>query len=234
MPIPGNGALPKRWSIIVTTASLIVAMVSACDREPSPRGENRRQVTVVGTGRVEGVPDTLTADVGIEFIAPNVAAAMDQTNQRQRAVIEALVGAGVARTDIGTTDVSLQPEYGMAGYRADNSIQVTIRPPDAAPRVLAVVVNTGGDATRINSVGYSVADDARLVKDARARAFQDAENRAQQYAQLSGLTLGGIVSISEVLGATPPATRTPMVTDVPLQPSPQTVNFSVTAVWELR
>jgi uncharacterized protein YggE len=227
---------------LVLALGLAVAS-SACDSTPQRVGDTARQVTVVGSGHVEGVPDTLTADVGIEFTAPDVTAAMDQTNARQQAVINALTGAGVDRKDISTTEVSLQPQYDssggtVTGYRADNAIRVKIHPAGAASRVLAVIVGTGGNATRINSVSYSIADDSQLVKDARARAFQDAKDRAEQYAQLSGLGLGKIISISEVSGAASPApapsVRGGMPSSVPLEPGQQTVSFSVTAVWELR
>ena len=53
-------------------------------------------------------------------------------------------------------------------------------------------------------MNYSIEDDSQLVKDARARAFNDAKDRAEQYAQLSGLNLGKVISISEVAGSTPP------------------------------
>jgi uncharacterized protein YggE len=222
---------------------LAVTVLTACDSDKGAVGDNPRQVTVIGSGQVQGVPDTLTADVGVEFTAPDVTAAMNQTNDRQQAVINALVGAGVDRKDISTTEVSLQPQYDSAsgnitGYRADNSLRVKIHPAGSASHVLAVIVGTGGDATRINSVGYSIADDSQLMKDARARAFQDAKDRAEQYAQLSGLTLGKVISISEASGATPPiaspAPRSGMPANVPLEPGQQTVSFSVTAVWELR
>lgn len=130
---------------------------------------------------------------------------MNQTNDRQQAVIDALVGAGLDRKDIRTTRVTVAPQYSnpepagtatITGYRADNDIEVKIHPTDAASRLLALVVSTGGDATRISSVSYSIGDDSQLVKDARARAFQDAKNRADQYAQLSGLRLGKVISIS--------------------------------------
>ena len=222
---------------------LTLGVLSACDSHAARVGDNPREVTVVGSGQVQGVPDTLTADVGIEFIAPDISVAMNQTNDRQRAVINALTGASVDRKDISTTEVSLQPQYDsfggtITGYRADNSIRVKIHPADSASHVLAVIVGTGGDATRINSVSYSITDDSQLVKDARARAFQDAKDRAQQYAQLSGLKLGKIISISETSGAASPtavpAPRSGMQATVPLEPGQQTVSFSVTAVWELR
>lgn len=247
MPQPSTGRL-IRTSIASAVAGLALVTVSSCDHNPTPPpGANPRQVTVLGSGQVQGIPDTLTADVSIEFTAPDVTAAMNQTNDRQQAVINALVGAGLDRKDISTTEVTLQPLYNLpepnaaaaiTGFRATNAIKVKIHPTDAASRMLALIVGTGGDATRIGSVSYSIADDSQLVKDARARAFNDAKNRAEQYAQLSGLRLGRVLSISEVTGSTPTAGGPPpppkaMPTEVPLEPGQQTVNFSVTAVWEL-
>ncbi|SPM40030.1 Uncharacterized conserved protein YggE, contains kinase-interacting SIMPL domain [Mycobacterium numidiamassiliense] len=238
-----------RWTIALAATGLATAAMAGCDKHnstPAP-GANPRQVTVLGSGQVQGVPDTLTADVGIEFTATDVTAAMNQTNDRQQAVINALVGAGQDRKDISTTEVTLQPQYSnpgpngtaiITGYRATNAIQIKIHPTDAASRMLALIVGTGGDATRINSVSYSIADDSQLVKDARARAFNDAKNRADQYAQLAGLRLGKVLSISEATGASPTAggpaaPPKAMPTAVPLEPGQQTVSFSVTAVWEL-
>jgi uncharacterized protein len=240
MPVTTRARLALR---IVLALGLTVGAVSACDSHAAKVGDNPREVTVVGSGQVQGVPDTLTADVGIEFTAPDVTVAMNQTNDRQQAVINALTGAGLDRKDISTTEVSLQARYdssggAITGYRADNSIRVKIHPADSASHVLAVIVGAGGDATRINSVSYSIADDSQLVKDARTRAFQDAKNRAEQYAQLSGLKLDKVISISEASGGaatTPPAPpRSGMQAAVPLEPGQQTVSFSVTVVWQLR
>ncbi|AXN52488.1 SIMPL domain-containing protein [Mycobacterium marinum] len=247
--------MPIQWStpgfarrlIALAVAGAAAGCLSGCDSHTAAApGANPRPVTVFGSGQVQGIPDTLTAQVGIEFTSQDVTGAMSQANARQQAVIDALANAGVDRKDIRTTEVSLQPQYtspepgaaaAISSYRADNAIEVKIRPPDAASRLLELIVNTGGDATRISSVSYSIEDDSQLVKDARARAFEDAKSRAQQYAQLSGLRLGTVLSISEGVGTRPspgemntPAPRTSMV---PLEPGQQTVSFSVTAVWEL-
>ncbi|MGA8330531.1 MAG: SIMPL domain-containing protein, partial [Mycobacterium sp.] len=100
-----------RMTFGLVLASALAATSAACDSAPQRAGDNPRQVTVVGSGHVQGVPDTLTAEVGIEFIAPDVTAAMNQTNARQQAVIDALAGAGVDRKDINTTNVTLQPQF---------------------------------------------------------------------------------------------------------------------------
>ncbi|ORW20164.1 hypothetical protein AWC18_12245 [Mycolicibacter nonchromogenicus] len=236
-----------RWSTSLALAGMAALVMAGCDAAPDGGGsEIGRQVTVVGNGEVQGVPDTLTTEAGIEFVAADVTSAMNQTSERQQAVIDALVDAGVKRKDISTTQVSLQPQYGSSdggsaniiGYRAGNTIRVKVER-DSASQVLAVIVRAGGDATRINGVSYSIDDDSELVRDARERAFNDAKDRAEQYAQLSGLRLGQVISISEVADGTPP---TPvggmplpraMAAAPPVEPGQQTVSFTVTAVWEL-
>lgn len=245
MPIAGNSTRRVRFSLVML-AGVIAAALTACDAAPPAPplpGDAPRQVTVVGEGEVQGTPDTLTASAAISFLAQDVTTAMNQTNERQRAVIDGLVEAGIDPEDIATTNVSVQPQYGPdgvsspVGYEASNSIDVTIRDIAVASRVLALIVSNGGDATRINSVNFSIEDDSQLVKDARTRAFEDAQARAQQYADLSGLQLGKIISISETAGGTPPPTPMPMeramASPVPLSPGQQTVSFSVTAIWEL-
>ena len=244
MPIAARAKTPTRL-VALAVAALAAVTLSACDSSSGPAStdDDVRQVTVVGAGQVQGTPDLLTVNTSIEAIAPDVTAAMNQTSERQTAVINALAGSGIDRNDISTSQVSLQPQFPggdsttIIGYRASNSIDVKIRKLDTASQVLALIVSTGGDATRINSVNYSIEDDSQLVKDARARAFNDAKDRAQQYAELSGLKLGKVISITESGGSTPP---TPMpsfkgaeMAAVPLEPGQQTVGFSVTVIFEL-
>lgn len=244
MPHPAN----RRIALTIVSAGILASGLAGCDSaSPEAIAEHPRQVTVVGNGQVQGVPDTLTADVSVEFTATDVTTAMNQTNDRQKAVISALVAGGIEAKDISTTQVSVQPQYDVSstntvivGFEAGNSIRVKIRKLDQASQALATIVTAGGNAARINSVSYSIEDDSKLMANARARAFHDAEDRARQYAGLSGLTLGKVMSISEAAGSTPPpAAPMPMrggvaaASEVPLQPGEQTVSFAVTAVWEL-
>jgi uncharacterized protein len=250
MPIAARAKLANRL-IVLATAGMVVAGLAACDTSsktgPSviPTADpDTRQVTVVGTGEVQGRPDTLTAQISIEATAPDVTAAMNQTSDRMQAVIDALANSGIDKNDIATTNVTLQPQYGggnspsIIAYQASNSMTVKIRNLNTASQTLGLIGTTGGDATRINSVSYAIDDDSQLVRDARTRAFDDAKDRAEQYAQLAGLTLGDVISISESAGTTPPTPPpAPMpraaMEAVPLEPGQQTVSFSVTAIWEL-
>lgn len=244
MPIPGRMRTARKTLIAFAAAGLTAAAVTSCDAQSAPTLEpsaDSRQVTVVGAGQVQGTPDTLTVNASMEFLGPDATAAMNQTNERQQAVIDGLVGLGIDRADIATTAADLAPQYGsdatsIGAYRATNSINVTIRDLDRASDAIGLIVSTGGNAARINSIAYSIEDDSQLVRDARARAFEDAKDRADQYAQLSGMGLGKVISISESGGPTPPVpAQAPraMEAAVPMEPGQQTVGFSVTVIWEL-
>ncbi|MDX1889851.1 SIMPL domain-containing protein [Mycolicibacterium sp. 050158] len=234
--------------LLLASAAVAVVGVVGCDsRAAAPANvagtSAPRQVTVVGEGKVDGTPDLLTISLSIAATAPDAIGASNQTSSRANAVTDALAGQGIDRKDISTTTVTLQPQYGsdgtnVIGYQSSNSIDVKVRKIESGPQVLGVITSTGADATRINSVTYSIEDDSQLVKDARGRAFDDAKNRAQQYAQLSGLELGKVLSITEAGATTPPPTPSPVRYDavagaVPMSPGQQTVGFSVTVVWEL-
>jgi len=155
------------------------------------------------------------------------------------AVLGALKAKNVSSSDIATTNVTVSPQYGpdgnvVTGYQATNAIEVTVRDISTASNILALMTFNGGEALRITSVNYSINDDSQLVRDARTRAFSDAKDRAQQFADLSGMSLGKIISISETAeGTTPTPVPRAMAAAVPMEPGQQTVGFSVTVVWEL-
>ena len=140
-------------SLVLAAAGLAVVGTIGLRRFVGTGGGAKRRipaaVTVVGSGEVQGTPDTLTVNASIEFIAPDVTGAMNQTSDRQKAVIDALVDAGIDRKDISTSQVSLQPQFTgggdnpqtIVGYRASNSIDVKIRKLDAASQALALIVS---------------------------------------------------------------------------------------------
>lgn len=251
MSIAASAKFPIR--LLVLAAAGLVVTLSGCDASsgPTPAPTTAaepevRQVTVEGSGEVKGTPDTLNVSASIEFTAPDVTGAMNQVSDRQLGVINALVDAGVDRDDISTTEVSLQPQFAttdsttIVGYRASNTIDVKIRQLDAASQALALIISTGGNATRINNVTVAIEDDSQLVREARARAFNDARSRAEQYALLAEMDLGEVVSITEESASTPAPYTSPSpragaaeMAAVPIEPGQQTVGFNVTVVFEL-
>ncbi|MBL1072789.1 SIMPL domain-containing protein [Nocardia sp. 2] len=228
----------RRLTGICAAAAGVALLLTGCGSSDS---DSDRTVSVVGTGKVQGTPDVLNADLGAEVTAADVSTAVDGANAKAKAITEAMVTAGAKKEDIRTTDVSVYPSYGpdgnnITGYKASNSVHVVVRDLPKASSILDAAVKAGGNDTRISSVSFSLEDNTKLLSDARARAFEDAKNRAQQYADLAGLKLGSVKTISESSdGGSSPLLResAPAAADFALEPGQQTVTFTVNAVWNL-
>lgn len=239
----------QRTAVAAALGSIVLAvgLVACGDDEPSDPG-NQRSVTVVGKGEVKGAPDTLRADLGVETTGSDVSTAINAANAQIAALTQAVVDAGVAREDIQTQQVTLTPDYSsplpggssqISGYRASNSLRVDITDLTKASDVLKAAVDAGGDATRISNVSFVIDDDSELVTNAREQAFNDACDRAKQYAGLSGDELGKVLTIDETTsGQQVPVNEQQRSTldssSVPLEPGQQTVSFSVTVKWQLK
>ncbi|MBA0047764.1 SIMPL domain-containing protein [Mycobacterium sp. NPDC050853] len=248
MQVLRRKALTRATAVAVTAAMAVLLAGCGDDSDASP--ESTRNVTVIGKGEVKGAPDVLRADVGVSVTAKDVSGALSQASEKAQAVIDAVVGAGVAREDVQTNELSIQPEQTypqggaprITGYNATNSVRISVRDLKKASEVLDKAVQAGGDSARLSGVTFDLDNDADLVKGARERAFNDAKARAEQYAGLSGSKLGKVLRIDESHGSVPPPApmmgkRAPMQADAsfapPLEPGQQTVTFEVSVIWEL-
>ncbi|OYD69201.1 SIMPL domain-containing protein [Rhodococcus sp. OK302] len=228
------------FALLTATAALTVSLTACGSSDTSAK-----EVTVVGTGEVRGAPDILTAVIGVDVGAPDVSGAVSQSNEKARAMIDAMVAAGVATDDIRTSDLSIQPQYdaggvNLTGYRAINSVRIIVRDLGKASGVLDAGIAAGGNAARLNTVAFDIDDDSKLLADARTRAFEDAKTRAEQYADLSGTSLSNVVTITEAHNTTGNQNmdtnsmmRSPSAYDMVLAPGTQQVSFEVTITWAL-
>lgn len=206
-------------------------------------------ITVIGTGRISGEPDTLRTTVGVEVERETVDAALTTANEAAQRVIDAVTAAGVAEEDIQTREFDVSPRYDhphqgepvLRGYAVRNLVEVKVRDLDRAGDVLTAATEAGGDDARVHGVTFSLEDNEAMLEAARERAFQDARARAEQYATLAGRELGALVSVSEHLTAPPPAHEfaedglaAPAASRaVPVQPGQREVEVKVTAVWSM-
>jgi uncharacterized protein YggE len=220
----------NRWyfvlgAVAVTALAIVVGVVisliptaSAVTVEPvvsttPAQGSNAaRSITVVGTGSVSIAPDRATATIGVDTQAASPDEATGQNDDRVAAVIEALEAAGIEPADIQTAYYNLyaEPRFdpetsqptGEFTYRVSTGLSVTVRDLPRLGSVLNDAVKAG--ANNISGVSLSVADQAALEASAREKAVADAKARAQALAELSGVTLGEVVSVSEVIGGVAP------------------------------
>lgn len=224
-----------------------VAVGSVASVTTAETGGVAAGITVSGVGQATGTPDVVRVTVGVRVVRETVDEALDAANAATERVIAALDDAGIAAEDRQTRDFSITPEYGgessdggprIVGYAVSNLIEAKIRDVDAAGAVLSAVADAGGDDTRIQGVSFALEDDSEQVAAARQAAFADARARAEQYAELAGVSLGGLIGITDVTVSSPrPAealgARAAEDAAVPIEPGTQQVTVSVTVRWAL-
>jgi uncharacterized protein YggE len=116
---------------------------------------------------------------------------------------------GVEERDIQTAYFSVYPEMDyreggsgeVVGYRASSSLNVTVRDITKVGDILDQATAAG--ANNISGVSFTVDDSDPIEDQARQEAIDDAYRRANDLARLMGVSLGDVISISEVIGGGP-------------------------------
>lgn len=195
---------------LAATATLLLAGCAATAAPPgaSATGAGPGIVTR-GVGTVTGTPDRLTIGLGVQTRAPSADAALEDNNTRAAALIEVLRGRGVADADLQTSGLSISPTFGenatITGYEVGNRITATLCDVAGAGALIDAAAQAAGDAVRVDQVSFALDDDGEPRARARAEAVREAQAQAQQLADAAGVTLGPILSITEVsAGAQPP------------------------------
>jgi hypothetical protein len=213
-------------------------------------GSGMPKLTVQGTGLATGTPNLLTLTLSVNVTTGTSAqAALTLDNQRTAAVIAALKAGGVAAKDIQTTGLSIQANYNtkdvLTGYAVDNSVVAQIREFRTAGTVIDAAAAAAGNAARIFSLDFSIADPRHLQDQARQDAVHQAVSHAATMAAAAGERLGQVCSLTDNTrlsgygtsaqrlnaGATYSAAKS--ASPVPLQPGSQQASAQVTIVYSL-
>ena len=161
-------------------------------------------IWVTGMGEVTAIPDVAIISLGVEARATTVAEAQAQAAEAMDAVMDVLNDYGVASKDIKTQYYSIYPvrrwddgKETLIGYRVSNTVTVKIRKIEDTGGIIDAVTSAGGDYTRINGISFTVDDPDAYKVEAREEAMADAKAKAEQLAQLAGVTLGKPTYIAE-------------------------------------
>ena len=164
-------------------------------------------ITVVGRGQVTVRPDIAYINLGVESSRPTLRQASVEASRSMDAVLSALRAQKVADSDIQASGINayLQRDTsedatgaGSANYRLSGTIDVTIHDLRQITSVLQSAVDAG--ANNIYGIDYGLADPSQVEAQARQAAVADALARARDLARLTGTQVGGVLSISEVVG----------------------------------
>ena len=201
-------------------------------------------ITVVGGGTATATPDQATVLIGVTATRPSVHDAVATANTDMSKLLGALHGQGVVDKDIQTYAISINQvtnccPSSVTGYAAANQVTVTIHHLNNVSGVLMAAVDAVGNDIQLNGVSVSVSNPSSAISAARANAMSDATARAQAWASVAGHHVGGLLSLSEVIGVAP--AYAPCVYGgcggagggVPVQPGQTSFTVTVTATYEL-
>ncbi|MFC1949429.1 SIMPL domain-containing protein [Chloroflexota bacterium] len=207
--------MKKKWLLV---AGLVLALgiigLTGCEQDSASLGEittlnmssQQQGIWVSGEGEVSIVPDIAILRLGIEVEKSSVAEVQTQATEAMDEVMTALTQSGVAEKDIQTQYFSIyqvtrwdsdKQEEVVTGYRVTNMVTARIRDVEEVGSVIDAVALAGGDYTRIDSISFSVDEPSEYYEEAREEAMADAEAKAEQLAQLAGVSLGEPTYISE-------------------------------------
>lgn len=170
----------------------------------------QRYIRVVGEGSVRIKPDVAKTTIGVETVKPGVKEASEENAMILDQVLSALQAAGIAENDVQTAGFNIYAEpytlpesnpldAPLVRYHVINQVQVTIRDIDRVGDILDAAIEAGANSTY--GVEFHLEDRDEARSQARAAAVANAAARADELAQLNDVTVGPVLSISEVIGS---------------------------------
>lgn len=194
------GKVVRNWAFLTLLSVLLFSLAGCAAGEAVDQGAYGYMdtVTVTGFGEAYGMPDMATVQFGYSTMNSEVATALSQANQAIERITSALTGAGLADTDIQTTNFSVWPEdrydpmtgmpTGERVYRVENTIQVVIRDISMVSQVIETALDQG--ANNVYGLSFGIDDTSAIAIQARMAAVEDGRERASQLAGELGLELG--------------------------------------------
>jgi len=206
-------------------------------------------ITVVGSATVSNAPDQAVVTLSVESDGKDPGTAMNANSAAVSKVLARLKTEGVANDSIVTSNVSVYPlrDYNpttgaetLTGYRAQNTVTVTLSDTTAVGKVLAAAVESG--VTNISGPVWELKDDTAAVVAALKKAVANAQIKAEALANAGGVSVGAVVMMNEgtvdqpvypVYAADAAAGQASKVNSVPVSPGTLDVTATVTVTYAL-
>ena len=191
------------WSCIIFLTGMH-AVACAQDKPEIPT------IEVTGKGVIWAEPDMVTITFSVETSEKKAAEALKKNAAQTKALMDALKTAS-DNAEISTSNFSLYPLYEKDSsikertgrptpdaYRVNNSVIVKTPGINTVGALIDVAVDAG--ANRIGSLSFSRSDHDLLVKQAAAKALENAMEYGEELAKTAGLTIRRILYIQHAPG----------------------------------
>ena len=158
----------------------------------------KREISVVGSATMSVAPDIARTNCGVQVNGPNAHDVLRRSNEAMQAIIEAVVMAGVERSDLRTNGPRLHPSD--HGYVGSNDLSIVVRQLDSLGSVIDTMVAAGGPNVTMHGVNFAVSDPAVHLPALRRAAMQTAQTIATELADAGGAAVGEVIKIDESSG----------------------------------
>ncbi len=209
-----------KWGAVVLVILGLFLLVETLGAYKDWRGTNPnvKTISVIGEGDVYAAADIATFSFAVSADSKTVSEAQTTVTGKMDSILAALKELGVEDKDIKTSNYSVYPKYAYEqgactqgycppgrqipdGYTVSHDVTVKIRKTADAGKVLAAVGDKG--ATNISSLSFTTDDPSALQDQARAKAIEDAKEKAQVLAKQLGVKLGKVVTFYDNTGGYP-------------------------------
>lgn len=160
------------------------------------------ELSVVGEGKVEVVPNVATINVGVAVnkvkTVAEAQAAIDKVNNE---LIKRMKALGLTEKDIQTSNYSIYPNYDYTdgskidGYNASANISIKTKVISQVGQIVSESTSAG--ANQINGIQFSIDDPASFRESARKKAIENAKEQAKKLSKELGIRLGSVTNIVE-------------------------------------
>lgn len=169
-------------------------------------------IVVSGEGEVTAVPDIGEFSFSVEADGKTASVAQTDSATKINAIVAYLKEKNVDEKDIKTQNYNLYPKYRYEqspcligsycpgkqvadGFTVTQTISVKVRAVDTAGELISGVGELG--ATNLSSLSFTIDDTTKLKSEARAKAINDAKEKAEVLAKQLGVRLVKMTGYSE-------------------------------------
>ena len=205
---------------LLSLASSAAAAQSTASVSIAPLGPSSALLSLTAEGQSRRTPDIALFNAGVVTQAGTATEALADNSRRMDRVIAALKRAGIAERDIQTSAISLQPRYSdperdaqmlarstgrpyvppteaakIIGYEARNTVQVRVRKLGEMGKIIDTLISEG--ANQVDGPNFTLDEPREALDEARREAVAVGRQRAELYAQATGMRVARLLSVSE-------------------------------------
>ncbi len=230
-------------TVLALAGVLAVAGLYSPPAADAGQDQEAQTITVRATGTIETAPDTGYIQLGVHTRADSAEQAVEKNSDEMKAVIDAMIDAGIDESDLSTSRFSVSPVYEqrdreerqLVGFQVQNTVEAAIRDIEHIGHVIDAAVSAG--ANTVDNINLQVSDRESLEDEAIQLAVQRAREKAEVAGAEAGQSIVGVSSmqvIDEVVGIPRMRMEDAAYGEVPIMPGQISVSSTVQMIFEIR